>query len=341
MTAEARPGDSRAGFTLIELLVVLFVIGLLMALLLPAVQGAREAARRAQCVSHLKQIGLALHHYEATHRYFPAINPRAGLGAEQFAAHYYSPLVRMLRELEQGPLYDAINFEYFPDDGRALLANQTAMTTTVGLFLCPSDARAPVLGYGRVSYRFNVGPTPAIAPGDHAPGSWDGPFTTHRFYAPADFRDGLAHTVGASERLQGDWTDGPFRRGGDYYLGRVDVTTAARPDAALAACAALGPNAPHESRAGESWFFSGFPFACYNHCAPPNPPAADCSFFPFADALHDRILNQGVFSATSAHPGGVNTLRMDGSVQFAANATAPPLWRALATRSGGEVVAAP
>ncbi len=99
---------TQRGFTLIELLCTVFVIGLLMALTLPAVQSSREAARRLQCGNNLKQIGIALNHYEATHGYFPAIVSPTGYNpgkSAPYSAHSFSPLARMLSELDQVIFY--------------------------------------------------------------------------------------------------------------------------------------------------------------------------------------------------------------------------------------------
>ncbi len=90
---------------------------------------------------------------------------------------------------------------------------------------------------------------------------------------------------------------------------------------------------------GESWFVSGFHYTDYNHCQTPNGPIPDCAFMPFDDINFKRI-QEGVFTATSRHPGGVNTLFMDGSVHFVKDSVALSIWRAWATRSGGEVVSA-
>src|SRR3974390_2296192 len=103
-----------AGFTLIELLTVILVIGVLTALLLPAVQSARESSRRIQCVNNLKQIGLGLNSYAATHGAYPPLDLYSGKGTGglPFAGHNHSPLTRMLSELEQAPLYSAVNFSW-------------------------------------------------------------------------------------------------------------------------------------------------------------------------------------------------------------------------------------
>lgn len=337
---QRRSEATRAGFTLIELLVVILVIGILSSLLLPAVQGAREAARRLTCANHLKQIGLALHSYASAHGYFPPINGPSTTDTDPrnfFSAHAYSPLVRMLAELEQGPLYNASNFWGIATTDASLWANQTVMATSVGLFLCPSDSTPPVGGYGRVTYRFNQGPSPWFAPGPNKELCWDGPFTVHRAYRPADFRDGLSQTIGVSERLQGDWRKGTFSPG-DYRLTGVDDTGRSLISWAVSVCASAPSSSLVESRAGESWFLSGLHFTNYNHCVPPNAPSPDCSLYSFEEGIHWRTLHQGVFTARSRHPGGVNALSMDGHVLFVRNSIDPSIWRALATRNGGEVV---
>ncbi len=335
----------KSGFTLIELLVVIFIIGLLAGLLLPAVQSAREASRRAQCTNNVKQLGLALANYEQAHAYYPSICAHSSQ-AQTFSAHYYSPMARMLPELEQEPLFNTINFTWIPSDSRALWANQTAMNTRIDGFLCPSDGPASVVpGFGRVNYRFGTGPSPWTAPGDIYPDSWSGAFSAHRFYRPADFTDGLSQTIGASERLQGGWMLGRFKTGGDFLITKTEIMSHAHngaADWAVSVCSAAPMTDPVETRSGETWFISGFPFSDYNHCATPNHPAPDCTLFGFSDAdLHTRTLYSGVFSASSRHAGGVNTLFMDGSVHFVINSVNIAVWRGLATRNGGEVFSLP
>jgi prepilin-type N-terminal cleavage/methylation domain-containing protein/prepilin-type processing-associated H-X9-DG protein len=341
---KARGQPRGRGFTLIELLVVVSIIGLLTALLLPAVQSARESARRLQCTSHLTQIGLALHNYLTQQNVFPGIDlrTRAAPGrAISYSTYLYSPIARMLPQLDQVPLFNAINFLLPPVEGAAL--NQTAMTASIGSVLCPSDRQPSVAGYGRVNYRFDIGPTPLWAPGSYYPLSQSGPFTVHVAYPPAAFLDGLSTTVGASERLEGDWTKGPFKLGGD----NIYLSTAPPPgishslwdaDEAVRFCLGLSSSVPQESRGGESWLLSGLHFTNYNHCASPNMRVPDCALnTDHVGTLWDRTNEQGTFKASSYHPGGVNAMLMDGSVRFFTDGVDLRVWRALATRAGGEV----
>jgi prepilin-type N-terminal cleavage/methylation domain-containing protein/prepilin-type processing-associated H-X9-DG protein len=341
----ARSKRRRRGFTLIELLAVVFVVGILIALLLPAVQSAREASRRLQCSNDLKQLGLALHSYVAQQNVFPGIDLKTHIvpGTHTFASTYYfSPIARMLPQLDQTPLYNATNFSLPPIEGAGL--NQTVMTTSIASLLCPSDLQPPVPGYGRVNYRFNIGPTPLWAAGAYYPLSESGPFTVHVVYRPSDFTDGLSATVGISERLEGDWTKERFKLGGDYlYLSTAPPGGISRTlwgaDQAVRFCADLPPTLPQASRGGECWLLSGLHFTDYNHCATPNLKIPDCALnTDTVRSLSDRVNEQGVFKASSYHPGGVNAVLMDGSVRFFTNGIAVKVWRAIATRSGGEVV---
>ncbi len=134
-----RPSPSRFAFTLIELLVVITIIGILIALLLPAVQSAREAARRAQCLNNIKQLGLALLSYEGTHKSFPPGSVwRSGVDIQALrnAKLAENWVIMILPNLEQQALYNSINFKkYMPD-----AENATARATRLNVMLCPSDA---------------------------------------------------------------------------------------------------------------------------------------------------------------------------------------------------------
>jgi len=143
----------RAGFTLIELLVVIAIIAVLIALLLPAVQAAREAARRAQCVNNLKQIGLAVANYESGTGSYPFGN---GPWWTEWSAQSM-----LLPYIEQGPIYNSINFNStkafagpFMHDG---LVNSTAEYAKISPFMCPSDQNRLTEPWGSNNYMANCG----------------------------------------------------------------------------------------------------------------------------------------------------------------------------------------
>src|SRR4051812_37748601 len=156
----------RRGFTLIELLVVIAVIGVLIALLLPAVQAAREAARRSQCTNNLKQIGLALHNYHSSNNVFPI-----GQGVCCFSTilndtgtgHGPSVLVYLLSNMEQQSLSNAFNFTHGNLASGALTwLNTTVSESSVAAYLCPSDAGTPFKQ--GTNYAASIGPNFRIEP---------------------------------------------------------------------------------------------------------------------------------------------------------------------------------
>jgi prepilin-type N-terminal cleavage/methylation domain-containing protein len=329
---------SSEGFTLIELLVTLSVISLLLALLLPAVQAARESARRAKCQSHLKQIGLALHQYQSTYNSFPyyitrhneyyddALARKSG-GESEFSAH-----VRLLPYLEQAPLFSLINCE-LDGYGHPHSSNYTAKGMHIAGFICPSDGSS----FGEIggnNYRGNRGIGPWFGPVTMTPDSGGG------FYdyaagtlSASSFHDGLAHTMAYSERLRGsgikrfglanrdfsDVSEYPYatQRTADYNLGWCQV--AAREKGMTI------------TNAGSSWFVELLENTSYTHAQEPNgmiPDGIDL-YLP---------TSAGVATARSNHHGGVNAVAADGSVRFFVETIERKVWRALSTRSGGEAV---
>lgn len=192
------PGAPRAGFTLIELLVVLAIIGVLVGLTLPAVQSAREASRRTQCQNNLRQHGLALNNYATFGDAFPIgylawPNPPGG------AAPGWAWSAALLPQLEQGPIFDALNVN-LPID---VAANATVRSSVLAVYVCPSDRNT---GAFSVASQVVNGPVEARTTSYAANGGTDGAgqpngmFRANKSVRPKDIKDGLSNTFAAGER---------------------------------------------------------------------------------------------------------------------------------------------
>jgi len=327
------------GFTLIELLVVIAIIAVLIALLLPAVQAAREAARRARCVNNLKQIGLALQGYHASSGSFPVgfLYPTGAVAADSSPQQYrWSPLAQMAPFLEQAALSNSLNFDfplgYRPPSAASAFwppypANTTGMAIRVATFACPSDAApAPMADSGPTSYAFCSG---SGSNGGDAAGA-DGAFVLGPARTLADLLDGSSATVAASETLLGivgpSYTQAaPSPVPSPRARAMAHVAAAPLTDAA---CSAAGKG--WLLNKGAAWFDGNYLNTLYNHYLTPNSPRPDCIVYH----------NPGWKAARSFHPGGVHALFADGHAAFAKDTVAPAVWRAIATRAGGEVISA-
>ena len=328
---------ARPGFTLIEALVVISIIGLLLALLLPAVQSAREAARRAQCQNNLKQIGLALHGYHAANGSFP-INL---VWTTQGSARYFSALTRILPYMDHQALYSGINYEVrtIPLRISRLFeypANLTAYETRVATYLCPSDPPGRPTSHG-CNYRGNQGVGPAPLKTAENYDSGNGFYACTSVTDAHSFPDGLSHTVAYSERLRGTGDSSSVlaldRDFGDL-VGHPAYPYAVYRDAdyALGWCqVAAVENFPAIRYAGFTWFFTELDCTSYCHAQEPNGRIPDA-------ILNNQASRWGIVTARSLHPGGVNALMSDGSTRFVSETIARRTWRALGTRNGGELV---
>ncbi|MFM7591531.1 MAG: DUF1559 domain-containing protein, partial [Isosphaeraceae bacterium] len=225
---------AKKAFTLIELLVVIAIIAVLISLLLPAVQSAREAARRAQCVNNLKQIGLAMHKYHSTHGCFPPgrMAPDvliAGVARLTITSYgtgnvpngpgnwtgYYSPHTHILNYMEQTAAYNAMNFagvnlgQLQDASGNIVSPNYTTYTLTANAFLCPSDPNGGGPPGGENNYRANFGGSTIYAGGgvrgdnNKRSGTDNGVFTYGPGIGIAEITDGSSNTVMFAERTKG------------------------------------------------------------------------------------------------------------------------------------------
>jgi prepilin-type N-terminal cleavage/methylation domain-containing protein len=309
----------RPGFTLVELLVVIAIIGILVGLLLPAVQAAREAARRMQCGNNLKQLGLALQNYESSFKRMPAgRTPNATLSAH----------AALLPFMEQRSIYDAIDFSQAFTHVRNDLPRRAAVP---GL-LCPSDRVniIPVAGWAGTNYRTNQGATilnslPATTVGGTNFGMPEpnGPMVPGIFRTFASVTDGLSNTAAFSEHGLGDFSNAVSSPTDTFRPGTYPNTL----DEAVQQCNAvnvLDLSMQGNSNVGAPWLSGSHSTSNYFHVAPPN--GRSCMFPP------QRIAT----SAKSYHTGGVQVGRCDGSVSFVTQSIDLTIWRALGSIDGGE-----
>lgn len=211
----ARSKKRASGFTLVEILVVISIIGILVALLLPAVGAAREAARRMSCQNNMKQIGLALHNYESAFKHFPAgyLHKYGPAGSAEEQANHMGLAwgAAMLPQLEEGGLYEQINFEVpiWHD------ANRAVRDVHLPVFLCPSDTYSPgwyvvrddsvtpVERYACSTYAANWGPADDTINLDATPTQSRGVFYRNSFTRVSAVMDGLSNTLAFGERHNG------------------------------------------------------------------------------------------------------------------------------------------
>jgi len=354
----------RWGFTLIELLVVIAIIAVLVALLLPAVQQAREAARRSQCKNNLKQLGLALHNYHDTYNVFPfecGGTGWTGNGTGNWAR--LSGMVVLTPFVDQAPLWNQISNKM---PGGAVSGFYPAMgpepwdwtvyppwKQQIPILRCPSDkysgpSQAP---WGKNNYGFCLGD---VVTNDDGGIEWWTPeprglFYYHSKLGVADCLDGSSNTIAMGERALSQENVSIF---GNAAMGVSGINT----NPSICAAKAVGkkylPGTNVQDGIGYDWADGGVQHSAFNTILPPNSPSCVTSTWDSDVAL---------ISASSRHPGGVHVLMADGAVRFitdsinAGNPQAPDLgvgrgnggipgqspygvWGALGTRAGGESV---
>ena len=314
-----------AGFTLVELLVVIAIIGILVAMLLPAVQAAREAARRVQCMNNMRQVGLALNNFELAQGKYPIGN----WGWERGHWLGHTAFQQLLPYIEQEAIHDKVDYEWFVS-GEAW--GQVA-EFEIPTYQCPSDNTAgrrmhfywANVYFARSNYVMNFG-TRTATPDPHffqdfacrAPGgcnhNTDGAFREGEGRKVRDFTDGTSKTIMISELIAGRC---------DYeHCNEVDLR-------GLWSQPFMGPSA-------------------YTHRLTPNSSAPDDFGWcpdgyidhPFMPCRSPTGPNDGWWyvAARSFHPGGVLAVYADGHVDFHADDINIFLWQALSTYASGDVV---
>ncbi|HBE70825.1 MAG TPA: hypothetical protein DDW52_21985 [Planctomycetaceae bacterium] len=362
----------RTGFTLVELLVVIAIIGVLVGLLLPAVQAAREAARRMQCANNLKQLGLAVHNYESAHKAFPLTTTGPSSQTPHLGNGFYSWMAMVLPQIEQGPLYNSIRFEEPMVDPKNFTAsrdyrlltisdthpNALQAATQIGTLLCPSDGfnMTSTLGSGNAapgSYAGNIGwvrGTTGIGGNSAALTKSNGampfvnPVGPDPWQVPkinfGSFSDGTANTTLIAERLinSAEGVQGTF---GIMLQGPTSPAT-------LSYCAGSGSR----ERSLERWniYCMGVTTADPTYTLPHG--RSWISGWTLAANLYMHVMpinarnchlyggeddGSNIVSASSNHVGGAQAAFADGHVTFISDTVDQVVWWSIGSRNGGEV----
>ena len=333
-------GRVRCGFTLVELLVVIAIVGILVALLLPAVQAAREAARRMQCKNNLKQLSLAVLNYENTYRKLPAssivnLNVSSTGNNGSWGVHG-----RILHFLEQNNLYDNVDINLAWDFQAAIDELQ------IPVYACPSDVGAGRMrdpGGGKVklwptSYGFNLGTWFVYNPATRMGG--DGVFYPNSHLTLASVVDGTTNTMMAAE-VKG-WQ--PYLRNGGPPTTTIPNTPAEA--ATIVASGGEYKNTGHTEWPDGRVHHTGFTatlqpnsFVEYNN----GGTIVDADYNSWQEGLDGNAGSPtyAIVTSRSFHPGVVQVTMVDGSVQSIPETIDLTVWRAIATRQGGEVAQLP
>jgi len=334
----------RSAFTLVELLVVIAIIGVLVALLLPAVQAAREASRRASCLNNLRQLGIALHNFEDANKQLPVgSESKEYPGAPSFPHNFYrwSVLAHLTPYLEQTNAHNSLDLTvplYTPPSFGIAPQNAAGVALVVPIFLCPSDStRGPVAtGFGPTNYAACAG----SGSGGGSPFDTDGSFFVRRAMRLAELTDGTSNTVIFSESLLGT---GPESTSDASHATRQPQTvyrfvqSAPLSDSGCDSASQWNVS----NRRGFSWANGEFRTTLYNHYYPPNHKVPDCLGVFMSNDPSTLYTGFGWRAARSRHPGGVNVMSGDASTHFVSQTVDLTIWRAASTRAGGEVATLP
>lgn len=327
--------SQRLGFSLLELLVVIGIIGVLVALLLPAIQASRGAASRASCTNNLRQLAVAAHNHESALGYFPAGTVAKEYPAEPTAAwnfYRWSALAMLTPYLENTAAYGALdlsvplygsNFNVHPN-------NVEAVKIWVGEFLCPADElRYLSSDFAPTSYAACAG----SGKDGGTPRDTDGVFYTNSQTRIGRITDGTSHTALFSESILGNPQKANHDPQTEYKFSFLAPLT----DELCSGAVQWNVSDPR----GFAWVNGEFRCALYNHRSTPNSTTPDCVGVIIAGPVQTRYSPYGWRTARSRHLGGVNVVLADGSLQFVADGIDLAVWEATSTIGDGDSVDLP
>jgi prepilin-type N-terminal cleavage/methylation domain-containing protein/prepilin-type processing-associated H-X9-DG protein len=325
----------RRAFSLVELLAVIAIIGLLVALLLPAVQASRESARRSDCGNRLRQIALGLQNFESARKHLPSGSQARQYAADQATPHTFyrwSALAEALPYMDQAAAYASLDLDVplYRRDFGVFDQNRAAVKAFIPGFLCPSDRNDRVSSeFGPTNYAMCAG----SGAGGGTPFDADGLFYINSEMALREITDGTSRTAFAAECTLGEAVSAMTPRSDvDPRLVYGFARAAPLTDASCEETSTWNLSDPP----GFAWVNGEFRSAMYNHYRTPNSGSIDCVSAKLIAPLSERYAAYGWRTARSYHPGGVNVALADGSIMIARDDVELDVWRALSTRSGEE-----
>jgi len=329
----------RRGFTIVELLVVISIIGILMALIIPAVQSSRETARQSECLNKLRQVGISLQSYYAQKKTFPAgaiyrADPAAPSAPHSSAR--WSALVMVLPYMENNVLHKQLRLDLPLYSGLGVHPEHTGIVSTVvPEFLCATDAGYELTpGFGPTNFAVCTG----SGSNDGNPFDTDGIFGVNSAIKDAHIIDGLSKTALVSESIMGTGAENlsdpaAATAQGDYAYTLITPLKSGM-------CSST-KQFNVSNRRGFSWANGEYRTTLYNHYLPPNSETFDCIANQLIGTASTRFAVHGWRTARSRHRGGnIGLVMADTSTKTVADTVDLTVWQAWSTRKGGETVSA-
>jgi len=316
-------------------LVVIAIIGVLVALLIPAVQSSRAAASRTSCANNLRQLGVAAHNHEAARGYFPSGSVAKPFPADsQHAWTFYrwSALAELTPYLENTAVYNALDLSVplYGSNFQVRLENVEAVKIFVPELICPADEpRRLVEEFAPTSYIACAG----SGLGGGTPRDTDGVFFINSQTRIGQIGDGTSKTALFSESTLGDPRPNNHDPQTEYKFSFLSPIT----DALCNGTVQWNVSDPR----GFSWANGEYRCALYNHRRTPNSKTPDCMGVQIGGTVQTRYTPYGWRTARSRHPGGANVLMADSSLQFVTDEIDANVWLALSTIAGGEAPESP